>query len=478
MESRYGAAPPLPASAPRPDAAQAQSVSALKAAVAARLGSLSPGVYAHLYALGDAESRLANGRDSRGWKLSDGEKERLQRTLSEGKAKLAKLLRGEAVHFAAEADPLERCGRFVAAFADADGEWRTVHGVHVHLGADGRIDKGPAHLVGKRHAEVAVAEATAAAKGGGGGGAGGKETKNTLPGANKKVEKAPAVKGEMAAARREGKGKEAKIVLADGSPAPAHVKPAMVPPDWTDVRIGLDPEADVLVQARDNKGRPKTVYADKFHLRNAALKFARTQAGLEERANLIAENRRNLDGPDPKTREAAACTWLMQEQATRPGSDNDTGGKVKAYGATTLRAEHVEEGPDGVRLHFVGKEGVEHNHLIKDPELAKELVRRKRTAGERGGKLFGVDYDKVSAYAKTLDTGRFTPKDWRTIRANALAIGHINSIPPPKSVKEYKAAVKAVAERVSSVLGNRPAQALKSYIDPAVFSAWRANANA
>lgn len=339
-----------------------------------------------------------------------------------------------------------------AEFADdADGRWVTMEGQHVFIGKGGVIEKGPAHLVGKRPVDLPSREAP---------------------------KKAPAVKGEMVAARREGKGKDAKIVMADGSPAPVHIKPSMVPPDWKDVKIGLDPDADVRVTGRDNKGRPKTVYRDDFHMRNAALKFARTQAGLHERHSLYEQNQANRQSPDPKIREAADCTWLMQEQATRPGSDNDTGGKVKAYGATTLRAEHVEESPEGVRLHFIGKEGVEHNHLIRDPELAKMLLERKRSADERDGKLFGTDYDKVSAYAKTLDTGRFTPKDWRTIKANTLALEAIDSQPPPASAKEYKAKVKAVAEKVSSVLGNRAQQALESYIDPVCFSGWKVVANA
>jgi DNA topoisomerase IB len=164
----------------------------------------------------------------------------------------------------------------------------------------------------------------------------------------------------------------------------------------------------------------------------------------------------------------------MQEQALRPGSDADTKAKVKAFGATTLRAEHVVRAEDGVRLQFIGKEGIAHNHLIRNPALAKELLRRKQMAGTRGGKLFDTTYDKVAAYSKTLDDGRFTPKDFRTIKANAMAVVEIAAATkPPKTLKEYKARVKAVAEKVAGVLGNRPAQALESYIDPALFSQWK-----
>ncbi len=49
--------------------------------------------------------------------------------------------------------------------AAPDSGWRTLHGAHVHFGADGKIDKGPAHMVG--HASDSIPSTTAAASGGG-----------------------------------------------------------------------------------------------------------------------------------------------------------------------------------------------------------------------------------------------------------------------------------------------------------------------
>jgi DNA topoisomerase IB len=282
-----------------------------------------------------------------------------------------------------------------------------------------------------------------------------------------------ATKSKMVAARREGVGKESKVVLRNGEPAPEHIKPSMIPPNWTHVKIGLDPDADVLVQARDKAGRAKTVYSDSFHLRNAAIKWARTREGLKQSDAIHEQNQSNRKNPDLK--EDADCTWLMREQGTRPGSDSDTKAKVKAFGATTLLGDHVKPQPDGgVRLQFIGKEGVYHDHLIRNPDLAKMLVERKNTSEERGGKLFATNYDKVAAYASTLDGGKFSPKDWRTTLANKLAIAEIaKDSSVPAGMKEYKARVKAVGTVVSHVLGNKPAQAIESYVDPVLFSPWR-----
>lgn len=288
-------------------------------------------------------------------------------------------------------------------------------------------------------------------------------------GSSKTVKKPPATRGEMREAKREGKGKEARVVLADGSPTPPHIKPGMIPPQWTDVTVSADPDADVLVQGRDKAGRSKTVYSDRFHMRNAEIKFARVREGLLKQQEMHDQNQ--LNRTDSKLKEQADCTWLMQEQATRPGSDTDTKAKVKAYGATTLEGRHVVEVEDGVRLQFVGKEGVYHDHLIRNSALAKMLLGRKKDAGD-DGRLFKTDYEKVAAYARTLDSGRFTPKDFRTLKATSLATEAIRGMPRPKTEKERKAAIKTVAERVSNVLGNRPQQALESYISPTVFSVW------
>jgi hypothetical protein len=262
-----------------------------------------------------------------------------------------------------------------------------------------------------------------------------------------------AEKGKMVFAKRVGKGKNATVVLFGGKQAPSHIKPAMIPPAWKNVKVSLDPEADVQVQARDGKGRAKTVYHERFVQNNQAAKFSKIAEGLQKQKEMFEQNLKNVVSSDEKTKEAAACVWLMQEQATRPGSEADTKGfadlygqkvtkdnvivtrnkkgvpsvvlalgdrKVpmkdagtkeeiikrlekgedlldsdywlKSYGATTLEGRHVVEAPDGVRLKFQGKEGVWHDHLIKNPELAKMLLERKKTSGERKGKLFGTDY--------------------------------------------------------------------------------------
>src|SRR5208337_180041 len=285
-----------------------------------------------------------------------------------------------------------------------------------------------------------------------------------------KKAKAHPVRGEMKEARREGTGTDAKIIMADGSQAPAHITPSMVPPKWTGVKIATDPKSEVLVTARDEKGRPKMVTSKSYDARSAVVKFSRTEEMLGQHDKIAAEIQKARAGPQ---KEEAECAWLMQVQATRPGSERDTKSKVKAYGATTLEARHVVQSKDGVRLQFIGKEGVAHDHLVRDKELAKMLLDRKAAAAGDSDKLFKTTDAKVRDFTAARDGGKFTPKDFRTSAATRLAAETVQAEPRPSTnLKEHKARVKAVAEKVSGLLGNKPAEALKSYIHPAVFAVW------
>src|SRR5271157_3285970 len=170
------------------------------------------------------------------------------------------------------------------------------------------------------------------------------------------------------------------------------------------------------------------------------------------------------------TKEEADCAWLMQVQATRPVSDRDTKANVKAYGATTLEARHVVETEEGVRLQFIGKKGVWHDHLVRDKKLGAMLLERKNATKSVNDKLFNTTYDDIHQFTIQRDGGKFTPKDFRTSAATALAVEMVQANPlQAKNEKEYKARVKEVAVKVSGLLGNKPAQALKSYIAPFVF---------
>lgn len=356
--------------------------------------------------------------------------------------------------------------------------------------------------------------------------------------ADKSIGKTVGVKREDVSTGETTKaGKEKKqsvLVPLEGDSLPAHIKPAMIPPAWKDVMVNMDDEADLWISAKDAKGNVKAVYNPSFQKLTTLQKFARTTSMAKEAAAINSQIQEARQ--DPMTREEADCAWLMSVQATRPGSDEDARGLghlfgvtlsadnlaikedkkgnrtvaltingetvpvrspktqaellrrldagesledsdfwLNSFGATTLQQRHVKITKDGVRLQFVGKEGVWHDHEIKDKELAAMLRSRYAHADGATGKLFNTTDGRTSRFTKKLGSGKYTPKDFRTKRANELAIAFIAKQQPPRTQEELEERIQAVGEHVSGVLGNEAAQALETYINPLVFEQWRHN---
>ncbi len=262
--------------------------------------------------------------------------------------------------------------------------------------------------------------------------------------------------------------------LTEGPDFEAKKKEMRIPPAWTEVRINSDPEEDLQATGFDSKGRKQYVYSQTATMRQAALKFAKIEELMQKANEIEAQNNRNLKSKDPYTAECAAVMALIFSTGIRPGSTADTGAEKQAYGATTLEARHVVlTANGGVRLQFVGKKGVQISIPVKDPEVAAILKDRKAAAGGKWKtRIFDVSDGQLRNYVKTLDGGDFNPKDFRTLKGTETAIAEIKAqkFKRARSEKAYKKMVKTVAKKVAAVLGNTPAVALKSYINPFVFT--------
>lgn len=272
-------------------------------------------------------------------------------------------------------------------------------------------------------------------------------------------------RGHMSAVRKDADG---NFVMEDGSPLPSHIP--RIPPAWENVTIAEDASADLLVKGTDAKGRSQSIYSEAHWAKAAQKKFARTNE-LRQKEKQIRQELLN-DMRSAKTKEEATCLLLIQRTGIRPGGEGDTKAAKQAYGATTLQGQHVVVDGSDVRLKYTGKKGVERDVLVTDSRLKADLIRRKKKAGD-SGKLFNTDAGKLLRYSKSKDGGGFKTKDFRTARGTSTAIELMKQVKRPKNMKEYKKAVREVAKGVAERLGNTPAVALQSYIDPTVFSKWR-----
>ena len=272
-----------------------------------------------------------------------------------------------------------------------------------------------------------------------------------------------------------GSGIRGHRTLRPGSKLPPHLANLKIPPAWTKVTYNPDPKGALLVKGFDSKGRPQSIYSEEFKKQGADAKFSRVNELAKKFDSITKENNKNMQSKDPEISEAASVMQLIMHTGVRPGSDIDTGAKVKAYGATTLEGRHLQVDKDNnVSLDFIGKKGVALSIPITDKTIAISLLKRAKTSGTNG-KLFNVDENQLLNYTRSLDGGKFKTKDFRTFLGTKTAIDKVKEYGDkiPKSIKEYKQMVKDVAITVSKQLGNTPTIALQAYINPTVFSGWQ-----
>jgi DNA topoisomerase-1 len=257
---------------------------------------------------------------------------------------------------------------------------------------------------------------------------------------------------------RNSKGEEAHPDLV------ARAKELRIPPAWRDVRVNPDRNAGLAAVGFDAKGRKTALYTEKHHEAQAVKKFARLKKFTAIRDDLVQKAAKDAAGGN----DDAAVLLLLAKTGMRIGSHRDTGAKVQAYGASTLQARHIKVTGSVTGFEFVGKKGVNISLTSLDAPMARVLKERMKGKGEND-QVFNTTDAKVRDYMHSIGGKGFMPKDFRTYVATSTALDMVKSLKPAAGEKEFKTMRLMVAKKVSSLLGNTPAMAISSYIDPAVW---------
>lgn len=100
---------------------------------------------------------------------------------------------------------------------------------------------------------------------------------------------------------------------------------------------------------------------------------------------------------------------------------------------------------------------------------------------DEDGSRVPVESGEVNDWLREVMGDDFTAKDFRTWAGTSLAFKHFCETPLPEgsngrapSERALAASEKAVVAMVAEALGNTVSVCRKTYIDPAVFEAWRA----
>lgn len=244
-----------------------------------------------------------------------------------------------------------------------------------------------------------------------------------------------------------------------------------VPKYYRHVQLNLSPtdkNAHILFRGKDDKQRTVKTYVKGYREQQDVKKFSRV-GGFNNDIRKIMQKIRS-DAKGGKNAETAKALLLIQKTGFRVGGSRDTKAEKQAYGATTLRREHlVGLTAKTAHLNFTGKKGVGQDHVVHSKTIAKVMSER----SDRTGKLFDTTDTKANKYLKDVSGKDYKVKDFRTYVANKEARKAFKKETPPENKKQLKERMTSVATHVSNVLGNTPGMALKSYIDHKVFDPWK-----
>ncbi|MFC9559790.1 DNA topoisomerase IB [Agromyces sp. NPDC056965] len=260
----------------------------------------------------------------------------------------------------------------------------------------------------------------------------------------------------------------------------ARIAELAIPPAWQEVWISDAPNAHLLAVGVDAAGRRQYLYHPAWRERQDAEKFQRMIALAEALpgARRSAAEDLALEGW-PRERVLAAAFRTLDLGGIRIGSEESLAG-FRSRGLTTLLVRNARlEDEDTVRFRFRAKGGVAQDLRVADAPLAGFIA----NAGERSSasRLYAWSAGRSMRAAAPVDVnddirertgGDFTAKDFRTLRGTMTAADHLAGLGPESTARARKAAVREAIEEAASALGNTPAIARGSYVDPRVLVAY------
>ena len=284
--------------------------------------------------------------------------------------------------------------------------------------------------------------------------------------------------------RRIRRGRGFSYVDAAGRPVVdpdelLRLKELAIPPAWRDVWICSDPLGHLQATGVDAAGRKQYLYHERWRQLRDRQKFdhmtdfAQALPRLRRRVLHVLNGSGELD----EERVLALAVRLLDVGLFRIGSEQyaDEEGGV---GLATVTKDAVTVHANEVVFDYVGKAGKRRVQAVQDPAVLAVVaaLRRRRSGGDQllayraGRSWHGVRSEQINDYLKAQIGAEYSAKDFRTWNATVLAAVSLAADGRDATTKRArKRAMDGSVRGVAEVLGNTPAVARRSYIDPRVF---------
>ena len=249
----------------------------------------------------------------------------------------------------------------------------------------------------------------------------------------------------------------------------------VIPPAWEQVWICPAPNGHLQAVGTDDAGRRQYLYHEQWRVKRDRLKYDRV---LEIAARLPAARRTvarhlELEGM-PYQRALGTAFRLLDLGFFRIGGEAYAETN-SSYGLATIHQEHVSIEAGSVIFNYAAKSGQERYVALAD-DLVLRAVRNLLARRSGGPELLAykdgrhwrdLSSNDINSYLKDLLGEEVSAKDFRTWHGTVIAaVVLAKANERAKTVSARKRAVSAAMKEVAGYLGNTPAVARASYVDP------------
>jgi DNA topoisomerase IB len=300
---------------------------------------------------------------------------------------------------------------------------------------------------------------------------------------------------EIAGYRRRRRGRGFRYLAPDGTPVTdpatvARLRGLVIPPAWADVWIAPDPAGHIQATGMDAAGRRQYLYHQQWRVERDQLKFDRMLEFGAALPRIRATVRDEIEGRGlGRDRVLAAAIRLIDLGFFRAGGE-EYAAEHGTFGLATIQREHVHIGQGGLTFEYPAKGSIQREQAVADKPVCAVVqgLKRRRWGGRElfayratgpGARPGGHDVTSgdINDYLREISGGDFTAKDFRTWNATVLAAVGLavsqsagSAEPAQRAAAARQRAIVRVVQEVAAYLGNTPAVARASYIDPRVIA--------
>lgn len=260
----------------------------------------------------------------------------------------------------------------------------------------------------------------------------------------------------------------------------ARIEALVVPPAWKNVWVCAHPNGHIQAVGTDAAGRRQYLYHEQWRAERSEEKYDRALCLAKRlpdwRTRVLADLRgRGLR----RDRVLAVAQHLIDRGYFRAGGE-EYAQENGSFGLATLLRDHVRLHRDCVEFDYPAKSGVRRTVSLEDPLVIRAVRSLLRAETDIPRLLVyrtsdgwsEVHADDLNTRFRELVGDEFSVKDLRTWHGTVLAAEAFACAREPTSKTARRREEAAVMRSVAEELGNTPAVARSSYVDPRVVTAY------